>query len=296
VTQLRIRDARDQDRKAVLEFCKRTWAGYGDYISRIWHRWIRDPGGRFIVAELDGRPVGIAKIDDFGSGEVWLEGLRVAPEHRGKGIANAINMEVLRTLRRIRAQRVRFSTGATNRASRTIGSKFGFTVAAHFRYYWQRTRWGMVRGEKAGMRLADAVYDYMVQSRFLRLSSGLVGEGWVFRELTPDLLRRYVKEGRVWTVTERGALAGVALYQMERAELGLSLGFIDGDPGAITVLARNCIYMAARRGDKHCSASVPSRFYARALERAGYDRKESIGQIVYQYSGTRPSSPRKQKR
>jgi ribosomal protein S18 acetylase RimI-like enzyme len=283
--RLKIRDALREDREAVLEFCRNTWPGYGDYIARAWQRWIRDSSGRFLVAELNGRAVGIAKIDDFGGGEVWLEGLRVDPGFRRKGIGNAINKEVVRTLRRMKPRSVRFCTAVSNRASRSIGEHFGFALKTRFRYYWQRTRRGKPAGERACRSQSADIYGYMLQSRFLRLSSGLVGEGWVFRELKPEILDAYIKEGRVWITIRRGLLSGVAVYSEELAEGTINLGFIHGEPGPMRTLMKNCMYIAGQRGDRYCSAAVPTRYYARELEKAGYERKESIGQVVYEYMG-----------
>ncbi|HEC83492.1 MAG TPA: GNAT family N-acetyltransferase, partial [Firmicutes bacterium] len=147
---LKLRDARNADKKVVLDFCRNTWPGYGDFIPQVWDRWIRQRRGRFIVAELEGQPVGIAKITDFGYGEIWLEGLRVDPRHRRKGIARAINREVLRTLKLIKPRVARFCTAQSNRASRKIGSQYGFSVIARFRYYWDEPRRGRISGEVVG--------------------------------------------------------------------------------------------------------------------------------------------------
>jgi hypothetical protein len=200
------------------------------------------------------------------------------------GIASALNREVLGTLRKMRPRRVRFCTAASNRATRAIATKFGFEAICRFRYYWQKTRKGRPRGEAARERQVATIYEYVCSSPFFRLSSGLLGEGWIFRELTRGILMRYVRKGRVWTALRRGALTGVAIYTDEKADGNITLGFVHGDGPALRMLARNCIYMAADRGDEYCSAAVPTRYYARVLEGAGYDRKESIGQAVFEYA------------
>ena len=284
--RVHVRDARRADRDSVLDFCRQTWGEYGDYIPRVWRRWIRDRNGRFIVAELDGVPVGIAKITDFGHGEGWLEGLRVDPKYRHLGIANVMNREVLRTLARIRPRSARFCTALTNWASRHIGKKFGFRLACSFRYYWQRSRSGRPKGEIAQRRDINEIYDYISQSRFLALSAGLIGEGWVFREFTRDLLRGYIKRGWVRVLRGRRGIRGVAIYPYEENDESITLGFVDGDSGAVQALAKTCLYMAKARGMKYCSAGVPTRGFVKILEAASFHRKESIGQVVYELSGS----------
>lgn len=285
VKGLRLRDARAADRVPVLEFCRKTWPEYGDYIPRVWDRWLSDRRGRLIVAEFDGTPVGLAKVTDFGRGEIWLEGLRVDPRRRRGGIANAMHTEVLKTVRRLKPRTVRFCTGAPNKAGRRIGEKYGFEVIARFRYYWRKSRKGKVRGDVVTQRDADGIYDYIVKSQFLKLSSGQISEGWIFRKLSRPLLAGYIKEQRVIALEKAGGLAGVAIYPYEENDDSTTLGFVDGDPAAIKVLVRNCIYLTREQGLKYCSASVPTRGFARPIEQAGFLGSESVGQVVLEYRG-----------
>jgi GNAT superfamily N-acetyltransferase len=286
-----MRDARPGDKAAVLAFTRRTWGEYGDFIPRVWDSWIGDRGGRFIVAELDGVPVGTAKITDFGGGEIWLEGLRVNPEYRGKGIARAINVEVIRTLGRMRPRAVRYCTGRTNWGSRHIGSRFGFEIAVRMRYYWMKARAGRLRGQFARPRDASEIYDFIRTSKSIGMTSGLVAEGWIFRELTPRLLATYIRQKRVMVIKRSGTVAGAAIYPMEKNDATLTMGFIDGDPAAVKALAANCPRLARARGGKSCSAAVPSRGFRALVEAAWPVWEESMGQVVLQHirwSGARP--------
>lgn len=283
---LRLRDALPADRQAIMDFCRSTWPDYGDYIPRVWPRWIADTAGRLIVAQLAGRPVGIGKITQFSPGEVWLEGLRVDPRYRRQGVARAINREVLRTVSRMKPRAVRFCTGMTNRATRRMAEKHGFRVAARLRYYWQKARRAEVRGAFARKQDIEVVYDFILNSRFLRLTSGLIAEGWVFREFSRSLLEAYMKEKRVVVLARSGTIGGVAIYPFEENDRSLTLGFVEGDQVSTRVLARNCMYLAKARNQSYCSVAVPSRGYARKVEHAGYRRKDSVGQVVYELGGT----------
>jgi len=283
---LRLRDAKPADKEAVFEFCRNTWGDYGDYIPRVWDKWIADARGRFILAELEGKPIGMAKVSDFGRGEVWLEGLRVNRKYRRQGIAHEINREVAKTLRKIRPRVVRYCTGATNGASRKVGVRMGFEVVARTRYYWSKPRKGKIRGEWAKPSEADEIHKFMLASRFLELTSGLIGEGWIFRELRPAHLMKYIKERRVILMRRAGELDGVAVYPHEENDHAITLGFIDGSESAIRDLARNCRYLAREMGYRDCSVTVPTRVYARLIEEAGHKRKDSVRQVVLQMSGS----------
>ena len=282
---LRMRDARPGDRRAVLAFTAHTWGNYGDFVWRVWDKWIAQKSGRLIVAELDGVPVGLARIRDFGGGEVWLEGLRVDPAYRGCGIARAINQEVVRTLARMRPRAVRYCTGRSNWASRHIGGRFGFEIAARLRHYWAKARRGKVRGEFAGARDADAVFDFVGASRYLKLTAGLIAEGWIFREFNRKILDNYIARKRVIMIRGKDGIDGVAIYPTEEADGSITLGFVDGTPTAVRALARNCRHLAALRGDEDCSIEVPSSRYPRLIESAGYKRHGgSTGMVVMQYA------------
>jgi RimJ/RimL family protein N-acetyltransferase len=285
VRGLKLRDARAADRQAVFDFCRNTWPEYGDYIPRIWRDWLRDRGGRFIIAELGGRPVGLAKVTEFEKGELWLEGLRVDREYRHRGIARALNLEALETVRRMRPRVVRFCTGADNTASRRMAEKAGFFIAARLRYYWRKSRKARIRGEFASRGDIEAVNEFILKSRFLKRTSGLIGEGWVFREYSRSLLASYIREQRALVIRRSGAIAGVALFPYEANDRALTLGFVDGDERSIAILARNCMYLARKQGFTHCSVAVPSRGFAGIVEKAGFSRHDSTGQVVYELPG-----------
>jgi ribosomal protein S18 acetylase RimI-like enzyme len=291
VRGLKLRDAQAGDRQAVFDFCRDTWPGYGDYIPRVWRDWLRDRSGRVIVAELDGRPVGLAKVTEFSKGEIWLEGLRVGREYRHRGIARALNLEVLQTVRRLQPRVVRLCTGADNLAARRMAEKGGFRIAARLRYYWQKSRKARVRGEIACKGDIDSLSEFILNSRYLRLTSGLIAEGWVFREFNRRLLTRYVNEQRVVVIRKPAGIAGAAIFPYEENDRSLALGFVDGDEGSIGILARNCMYLARMQGLTYCSVAVPSRRFAGSVEKAGFRRKDSTGQVVYELGGKVLESP-----
>jgi ribosomal protein S18 acetylase RimI-like enzyme len=290
VTGLKLRDAKSADWQSVFDFCKSTWPEYGDYIPRVWRGWLNDRRGRLIVAEMDGHPIGIAKVTQFSKGEIWLEGLRVDPRYRGRGIARALNVEVLRTVRRMRPRAVRFCTGSDNRATRHMAEKMGFEIVARLRYYWQKSRRARVRGEFARKGDAETLHALVLDSPFLRLTAGLIAEGWVFREYNRALLNRYIREKRVVLLRRGKEIRGVAFYPFEENDGSLTLGFVDGDDVSTGILAKNCMYLAAARRLRYCSIAVPTRGFARICEGKGYKRADSVGQVVYELSWTRLES------
>ena len=91
-----VRPVRGTDREHVLGFCKKTF-GWGDYIDDdVWDSWSKD--GIFFACDARMRagrgpsacrPVGIchAHLSDR---QVWIEGIRVDPQYRRRGIATML--------------------------------------------------------------------------------------------------------------------------------------------------------------------------------------------------------------
>lgn len=78
-------------------------------------------GGRFIVAEHDGRPVGFLVVTAGGE-DMLLEQLLVAPGHDGRGIGQRLLIEAKRLARR----RLRLSVNADNIRAVALYERQGF--------------------------------------------------------------------------------------------------------------------------------------------------------------------------
>lgn len=120
-----IRVAKPGDKKAVLEFTKNTW-DWGDYIADVWDRWVIDKNGELLVAELDDEPVGILHIQFLPDQSAWLEGLRVNPAFRRRGIALSLNKEALLRVKERGISVVRLVIAEWNKPSINLAVKLGF--------------------------------------------------------------------------------------------------------------------------------------------------------------------------
>ena len=90
-----IREAKPEDKNHVLEFTEKTWET-GDYIHLVWDEWLNDPDGLLLVAVLANKPVGLLHVRFMPDKSAWLEGLRVHPDYRRKGIATKLNKEAIK--------------------------------------------------------------------------------------------------------------------------------------------------------------------------------------------------------
>jgi len=56
-----IREALDTDREAVFRFCEKTWS-WGDYIPRVWDKWMKNKSGKIFVATIKNVPSGFLTL------------------------------------------------------------------------------------------------------------------------------------------------------------------------------------------------------------------------------------------
>jgi GNAT superfamily N-acetyltransferase len=72
-----------------MEITARVWEGT-DYLPRVFDRWLADPASTFEVAEEQGSVVALHRLRPLTAGVVLYEGLRVAEEHRRRGVGRAM--------------------------------------------------------------------------------------------------------------------------------------------------------------------------------------------------------------
>src|SRR3984893_17568342 len=182
--QIEIRDARAEDRDAVLAFCTQTWE-WRDYIEYVWDEWLHDPNGVLFVATSDGQPVGIGHMRMLTSTEAWLEGMRVDPAYRRQGLAEAINNEMLAEAMRRGAKVARLITESTNSNSiRLLERGYMRQIGAYAPYKAMpmttpaRHQYGLETPTLATTTDLNDVIDYLNVSNIFPAVGGLYYEGF----------------------------------------------------------------------------------------------------------------------
>ncbi|MCK4679512.1 GNAT family N-acetyltransferase, partial [bacterium] len=114
---------------------KHIWGGH-DYMPLVWDRWLAEKKGALLTVTVDGRPVGTSKVSLLAPGEVWLEGLRLHPDHHGLGLSKRIHRATFREAAKLNPRTVRYSTWIGNEASRRIAEKNDFWQIARTGWMW----------------------------------------------------------------------------------------------------------------------------------------------------------------
>lgn len=298
-----VRPARPEDRDAVFAFCAHTWAG-GDYIPFAWDAWLADGSGALLVAAAGERPVGLAHVALLSEEEAWLEGVRVDPQERRRGIGRLLVSRALVAAREHGALVARMMTGSSNVASRRLFARFGFVRVAEVAHYSAAALLpedddpggapaAVELVPETGGRLStpgeddfDRLWDWLVQSNLTPFNGGLEIADWHARALSEPTLRAALAAGAVWTLEAWGVLQALAVAHSRLAEddepARLAVVYADGMADALGPLALALREIAGERACHAVDLWLPDLLILRdAMEGAGYTRQAEHAMEIY---------------
>jgi GNAT superfamily N-acetyltransferase len=257
---LMIRRARPSDKRDVLAAVRTIWGGH-DRIPDVFDAWVRHRTGPFFVAESAGRVVGMGKLTAVSPTEAWLEGGRVAPRWRRKGIATALIAHRIEYARRRGFHVLRFSTASDNTPIHRAARTFGFARVA-----------ALSRHEAPAERGTSPAHASGAQERAIVRRVGPFvqrGHGWEWREITPRDVRTAIARRRAFVSDAR---VGAAAVLGDRYEQSLMVAAVGGNIRALTDLLRGLRGEASRRGLDDVSFYVSNAIQRLAARAAGYRR------------------------
>lgn len=316
--ELDVRDARDEDRDAVLAFCEHTWGDEGDYIADVWDAWLADTGGALLVGVVDGRPMALSHVRLTAPDEAWIEGMRVAPEAQRQGVGQVMVSRSLVRAREMGANVARMFTHSTNVASQRLFEGFGFSRVAELAYYVAdalspdpeeaarqsaprsaaeldptiaETSRDSARGALPyDARLATPgptdfarLWAWLEQSNLTPFNGGLEIHQWAARGVSEPALREHLAAGDVITLDEWGATQALAIVTEEHSDgPELETRYMDGLSDAIGRLALLLRGEAHRRGLARVWLWLPDLLILRdAMDGAGYRREDAGAMWMY---------------
>lgn len=272
---LLIRPARPDDKQAVVDFTARIWDGH-DYIKDVWDDWLVDGDGPLLVGELDGAAVAVAKLTDLRYGEGWFQGLRVADQARGRGIARALLERCLELSRERGDRALRLMTDADNYRMHGIVEAAGFRRVFDGQWLREppgRATWGPRPVSPARF---DALRADLAGADFLLQTNGLYAAAWRFLELSPARLRGHLERGEVLGSADGRAWALVV------PDGDVWLGYAHGADEALDDLLRMLPAHPEREAGGKLRALVPAETTLyHALLRAGYTTSGD-GELCYE--------------
>ncbi len=203
-----IREATHDDYEGVAAITENTWDG-GDYLHRVYHDWLKGENKYTLVATVEGEVAGIAQLVMLSEHEAWGQGLRTAPEHRGKGISEAITYELFDWARDQGAVVSRAMVFSWNQAGLGQSRATGYDPVTEFRWLQPDPVAGSM--PETVVHNPDAAWADWTTSDANQALSGLtlsMDESWAVQELTRDILRRAAEETTVLTVIDDAGTHG----------------------------------------------------------------------------------------
>jgi ribosomal protein S18 acetylase RimI-like enzyme len=231
---IRIRPARKSDKDEILSFCVNTFS-WGDYIDRVWDYWYTEENGRlFIVESGGGDKIAMSHVAICPEGRsIWLEGIRVHPDHRRSYIATLLIAKMLEYGRQRGACQASAIVDTTNFASQRMMEKNGFKVTSKWLYY---SIGGKPRRQKSDARIANAediddIWQYLLHSKIYRLSAKRYVESWHWYTFDHRALQNIIKEERI--IVTGQPIDGIAIINKsgywDRANM-LQIVYLDSMP------------------------------------------------------------------
>ena len=287
-----IRPARASDRRAMERICAHTWER-GDYIPEVWDEWLADGRGSVIVGEVGKRVVALSRIVFQTPDQVWLEGMRVDPDYRGRGIATRFLDYSLAYAWQHGTQIVRLGTSNRNEAVQRMVGRAGMARVGTY-VLWAAGP--LAKGELPLVLTsghAAEVTSFLQASPLRGCIPDLYSVDWVWQELTATQLARFLDRGEIVARrSQEGTLAAVALVVQEQYDGVTWIGFLDGQAAAVTELARSIRVQAAQAGAARVEMMLPDVAWLReAVAAAGFGFGDWEGELwIFERRLSPPSS------
>ena len=286
--KIHVRKARASDREVVFKFCKKTWS-WGDYIPKVWNKWLKEKNGRVFIATIDGVPVGIAHLSIDKPHEVWLSGARTDPNYRRIGVATAITKKCLDYAKRKAAKVARLTTESDNTAAQAVIKKLGFKPTAEFAEMTTEKIAGETSKNSKWAEKTDIndTWGYLQTSETYRKASGLYTVLFHWFSLEKQDLKRFIEQRKtILHLSKTNKIDGIMLIDditaQEWHENTIQTCYIDGD--------FNAAFDMTRFLKSHCHALGIKKIYGfaynhkpiiTALEKLGFEQQETT-EIVYE--------------
>ncbi|RLI18781.1 hypothetical protein DRO44_00175 [Candidatus Bathyarchaeota archaeon] len=281
-----VRKAKSSDKEAVFNFCRKTWS-WGDYIPKVWDKWLKEKNSIVFVATINKVPVGISHLTIDKPSEVWLSGARTDPNYRRMGVATAITKKCLKYAQVKGAKIARLVTESNNKAAQRVLQKLGFQPITEFveaktenitKEVSENSRWAEVKD-------INSAWAYLQNSEVYRESAGLYTVLFHWYSLEKEDLEKFVKQRKVILHENSKGVDGLVLIDnassREWREKSLQTCYIDGDYTAALDMLKFL--------KNHCYTIGIQKIYAftcnykpivKALDKLGFEIDEPT-EIVY---------------
>ena len=135
-----IHKLREEDVPELIEIARTTWGGH-DHLPSMLNHWLEDDNCHAFVMVLNEKIVAVATLKIIDQGKTgWMEGLRVHPEFRKKGLAVQMTNHLVELATKLRISRIRLVTATENPAPRKLAEFVGMKIVGQYSVFWKGYR------------------------------------------------------------------------------------------------------------------------------------------------------------
>jgi predicted N-acetyltransferase YhbS len=200
-----IRPARESDTSDMLEVTRHLWEGH-DYVPHEWQGWLADPQGALLVAEHQGRAIGLGRLSCIQARDWWMQGLRVHPEFEGRGVASQITEALVEAWRTKGGGAVRLATSSQRFPVHHLCAQLGFVKVGEFTVFVAPAMFEDAPNLPPLAQLfqpltpseAEAATAFTLKSPSLALSNGLMDLCWEWAPPRQAYLQQAIERGHAW--------------------------------------------------------------------------------------------------
>lgn len=290
--ELEIRELEMSDKEEVIEMTSGIWDGR-DYIPDYFDRWIEDGG--FICGTVNEEIIALAKQSWHTEDILWLEGLRVHPDHREKGYGRAMIEGQLDYIDEHLDYRVaRFLTSNDNTPVKKVVEDLGFHLKKAYDYVRlddedleemeppSDEEIERVRVEEKVKEVADMV----LSSEELEDNEGLYMEHWTAYPVDEELIKDRVKNGHCYSVRDdnTGEIDALMFMQVHDIYGSLSVCFACGSFEGMKELFKFGLKHCLEEGYDRLRLKSGSEKVINAAKQVGFSHSDHHScTLVYEY-------------
>lgn len=180
---MKVRHAKNSDKAQILPFCVHTFR-WGDYIDRVWDKWLAEKN--LLAIEHNNKAIGICNAG-ISPNQVWIEGIRINPKYRRMRCASKLVVAAETLARRKKLHYSRMIIADNNKRSLAMAKKLGY----HLEGKWWLYNLSPKRQTSSAQIATNAKnLQSLVQSE-------TYSESWNWLILNAKTLQKLVKAGRV---------------------------------------------------------------------------------------------------
>lgn len=207
-----IRPLRVSDKGDILEIASKTWDGH-DYLPYFFDTWQKDENSHTAALEHNGHVISLANLRVIENGRTgWMEGLRVHPDHRGKGLASIITKHVVEIAKEIKLERIRYTTATDNHSSLHLGEMVGMKRKFDLAFYWHEKPHEIIwRTPENPLREVTPAQLFPGLPESGILPHSVIVYDWKALDATPEGLHKIGLTSRFWIQTEGSNIRSFSL-------------------------------------------------------------------------------------